>query len=373
MKKVNLLRPLFRVEECLSEVRECLEVGWTGLGFKTVQIEQSWKDKYTFKHALFLNSATSGLHLAIKVLKNKYGWQNGDEIISTGMTFVSTNHAILYENLTPVFAACDESLNMNPASVERMVTPKTKAIIFVGVGGNMKHYSQVREIARKANLQFIFDGAHCAGGMLSGTHAGLDADVSSFSFQAVKNLPTADSGMICFQDSEFDSYARELSWLGINKDTFLRKTQSKNYQWQYDVNHVGFKYHGNSIMAGLALVGLKYLEEDNILRRQIAKVYENELSSVKGILFIKHEEGSSRHLCQLLVERRDELMVFLNERGVECGVHYKDNTRYSVYTSYRRDDQYKDFTDNILSLPLNCHMSTDDAFYVAKKIREFAG
>ena len=96
---IQVLKPKFHVEECLDAVRECLEIGWTGMGFKTVEFEEAWK-KYTgHKHAYFLNSDTVGLHLAVRILKMTNGWEDGDEIISTPITFVSSNLAILYENL----------------------------------------------------------------------------------------------------------------------------------------------------------------------------------------------------------------------------------------------------------------------------------
>lgn len=136
MKTINIFRPEFRVDECLDEIRECLEKGWTGLGFKTLEFEEAWK-KYTgLPNAHFLNSATSGLHLAVKILKDFHGWQDGDEIITTPLTFVSTNHAVLYENLNPVFADIDYSLNLDPESVAAKIGPKTRAIMFVGIGGN---------------------------------------------------------------------------------------------------------------------------------------------------------------------------------------------------------------------------------------------
>ena len=95
MKQIQLFVPTFRTEECLEEIRECLEKGWTGLGFKTIQLEEKWKEYTGLPHAHYLNSATVGLDLAVNVLKEQNGWQDGDEIISTPMTFVSTNHAFL--------------------------------------------------------------------------------------------------------------------------------------------------------------------------------------------------------------------------------------------------------------------------------------
>ena len=110
----QLFVPTYRVDECLNEIRECLEVGWTGLGYKTVEFEDAWKRHTGFSYAHFLNSATAGLHLAVKILKNRLGWNEGDEIISTPLTFVSTNHAILYEGLNVVFADVDDYLCLDP-------------------------------------------------------------------------------------------------------------------------------------------------------------------------------------------------------------------------------------------------------------------
>src|SRR5207344_2772886 len=94
MESIQLFVPTFRIEETLAEIRECLEKGWTGLGFKTVEFEEAWKRYTNLPHAHFLNSATAGLHLAVRLLKESDGWREGDEIITSPLTFVSTNHAI---------------------------------------------------------------------------------------------------------------------------------------------------------------------------------------------------------------------------------------------------------------------------------------
>src|SRR5215813_2297289 len=218
MDPIQLFVPTFRVEETLAEIRECLEKGWTGLGFKTVAFEDAWKRYTGLPHAHFLNSATAGLHLALRLLKERYGWQAGDEIISTPLTFVSTNHALLYEGLRPVFADVDEYLCLDPISVATRITPRTRAVLFVGVGGNTGQLDGIVRLCRERGLRLILDAAHMAGTRWHGRHVGAEADVAVFSFQAVKNLPTADAGMICLTDEELDAEARKWTWLGIDKD-----------------------------------------------------------------------------------------------------------------------------------------------------------
>ena len=163
MKKVNVFVPKFRKEEIIDHIEECLDAGWTGMGFKTVEMEDKWKEYCQIPYAHFLNSNTVGLHLAVKILKHVNKWKDGDEIITTPLTFVSTNHSILYENLTPVFADVDDQLCLDPVDVESKITKKTKAIMFVGIGGNIGQYEKIKEICNKHNLKLIFDAAHCAG------------------------------------------------------------------------------------------------------------------------------------------------------------------------------------------------------------------
>ena len=196
---IQLFVPTFRIDECLAEIRECLEKGWSGIGYKTIEFEEKWKEYTGLNNAHFLNSDTAALHLAIKVFKIQNKWNDGDEIISTPITFVSSNHAIMYENLKVVFSDVDEYLCLNPKEVEKKITDKTRAIMFVGLGGNVGRYKEIVNICKKYNLKLILDAAHMAGTRLNGEIVGKEADAVCYSFQAVKNLPTADSGMICFE------------------------------------------------------------------------------------------------------------------------------------------------------------------------------
>ena len=140
---IQVFKPKFHVDECLNAVRECLEKGWTGMGFKTVEFEEAWK-KYTgHRYAYYINSNTAGLYMAVDTLKEVYGWKDGDEVISTPLTFISTNHAIPKSNLKAVFADVDDTLCLDPKSVEERITEKTRAVIFVGFGGNTGKFEKV--------------------------------------------------------------------------------------------------------------------------------------------------------------------------------------------------------------------------------------
>ena len=375
MKNINLFVPYFRNEEILEQINECLDKGWTGLGYKTNEIESLWKEYTGLPNAHFLNSNTSGLHLAIKILKDANKWADDDEIITTPLTFVSSNHSIMYEGLKPVFADVDSFLCLDPLSVESKITKKTKAVLFVGIGGNAGQYSKIVELCKQHKLKLILDAAHMSGTKITNNdevvHIGQDADVTVFSFQAVKNLPTADSGMICFKNEDYDLLSRKLSWLGIDKDTYQRTNDKGSYKWEYELVDVGYKYHGNSIMASMAIIGLKYLEEDNQRRREICSLYDKYFSGtkVKSVSMSPDTTVSSRHLYQIVVPERNKIMEYLNTQGVYPGVHYRDNTHYKMYNyGFGTCPKSHKVSEELISLPLHMRLTDEDVKYVAEKV-----
>ncbi|MCC6977445.1 MAG: DegT/DnrJ/EryC1/StrS family aminotransferase [Candidatus Melainabacteria bacterium] len=370
---IQLFIPKYRIDECLAEIKECLEKGWTGVGFKTIEFEKEWM-KYTgLPCAHFVASATAGLHLAVRLLKEQGGWEDGDEIISTPLTFVSSNHAILYENLNVVFADVDKYLCLDPKSIESRITPKTRAVLFVGLGGNTGQLAEVVKLCKKRNLKLILDAAHMAGTRFNGRHVGYDADVTVFSFHAVKNLPTADGGMICFNEPELDKEVRKWSWLGINKDTFSRTVSQGAYKWHYEVESAGFKYHGNSIMASLGLVGLKYLDADNSYRRQLAAWYDELLAEQIERVPVAPGCESSRHLYQILVDDRDEVMLALNDCKIYPGVHYRVNTAYEMY-AHAADSvpRASVASERIISLPMHMGVTRLDVERICSTLNEMS-
>lgn len=373
MQPIHLFAPKYRTEEILAEMRACLESGWTGPGEKTAEFEAAWRAYTGLEHAHFLNSATAGLHLAFAVLRDRYGWAEGDEILTTPFTFVSTNHTIVHAGLRPVFADIDEHLCLDPVSAAARISPRTRAVCFVGIGGNPGRYSEIRDLCARHDLRLILDASHMAGTRTCGVHAGHGADAAIFSFHAVKNLPTADSGMLCFRDAGFDRDARQWSWLGINKDTFTRTVGSGPYKWRYDVEHLGFKYHGNAIMASLGLVALRYLDRDNAYRRQLADWYDEALAGCPAAMRIPQREGvlNSRHLYQVLVDGRDDVVRGLNERGIYPGVHYADNTNYRMYRYAAGGcPRAADASARVISLPMHLGLRQEDVRRVAEALKE---
>jgi dTDP-4-amino-4,6-dideoxygalactose transaminase len=365
---MQVLKPVYHTPEIMPMIQQALEAGWTGYGARCAEFEQMWCEYADVSNALFVSSATAGLHLALECLKDGRG-----QVVTTPLTFVSTNHAILHAGLTPVFADVDRSLNLDPESVERMINAQTLAVMFVGVGGNPANYQKIREICDRKGVHLIMDGAHMAGTLVSRVFDGVivaesqigwDADACVFSFQAVKNLPTADSGMVTFKDSALHDRAKRLAWLGIDRSTFSRSAGA--YKWGYEVSELGWKYNGNEIMACLGIVGLRHLLSGNDKRRELAGVYGRELSRY----WVKHEFGSSRHLFQIIVDDREKVLDVLTEKGIHCGVHYVNNKRYPMFSECEGDVPMADWIcDHVISLPLHLDMEKEDVRRVVECLR----
>ena len=244
--------------------------------------------------------------------------------------------------------------------------------MFVGGGGHSGHYSEIVKICKEKNLKLILDASHMAGTRISGEIPGKEADVVVYSFQAVKNLPTADSGMVCFKEKKYDEIARKKGWLGISKDTYTRTENVGEYKWKYDVEYVGQKYHGNSVIAAIALVQLKYLEQDNAYRKQLVKWYKEYLSGREEwiqFVTVPDECDSACHLFQVLVDGRDETILALNQEGVYPGVHYNDNTLYKMYAYAQGSCPYASYVSNhVISLPMHLRLTRDDVKYISTRL-----
>jgi perosamine synthetase len=335
MKTAPTMIPVFRPtcgDEEIRQVTEVLRSGWWGLGPKTKAFEDAFGRYVGASDAVALNSATAGLHLGLRALGVE-----GREVIAPSMTFVSTNHEIIHNQATPVFADIEpDTLNIDPDDIERKITPRTAAIVVVHYGGHPCDLDRIRAIAAARRIPVLEDAAHACGAWYGDKPIGSISEMTSFSFHAVKNLATGDGGMLTMNDPEMAARLRRARWLGINKDTWTRADDGENYAWAYNVEEFGFKSHMNDITAAIGLAQLARLDQTNARRRAIAARYSAAFAGLPLLELPVEKPGvrSAWHNYVVKLDRRDAFMKHLSERGVSTGMHYIPNHLYEIYKPY---------------------------------------
>jgi len=369
---IPVFKPCYGQEE-LEALREPFESGWVGLGPKTRQFEQRFAQMIGVPYAVGVNSATAALHLALHLCDVKDA-----QVISTSMTFVSTNHAILYNGGIPVFADVEpDTLNIDPDDVRRKITPRTKAIVVVHYGGHSCDMDAILGLAEEHNLMVVEDCAHACGGSYRGRMLGSWGDFGCFSFHAVKNLATGDGGMITTRDQAADARLRKLVWLGISRGTWDR-TGRQGYSWEYDVEELGFKCHMNDIIAAVGLVQLDKLERTNARRRELAQRYTRMLDDVDWLETPVEKEyaHSAWHNYVIKVADpadRNPLMEHLKAQGVSTGMHYIPNHLYAMYRPYVTEPLpvTESVWKRLITLPLFPDLSDEQQNHIVAAIESY--
>lgn len=374
IKQINTI-PVFKPSYGTHEIKAIAKVinsGWIGQGPVTEEFEKRFAEYIGTRYAVAVNAGTAALHLALKTIG-----VDGYEVITTPMTFIATNHAILYNGGRLVF--CDissDTLNIDISQIQKLVTSKTRAIMVVHYGGHACDMDALKYLARKNRLVIIEDCAHACGGEYKGRKLGATGDLGCFSFQAVKNLSTGDGGMITTNNPRWYKQLKRLRWMGITKDTWTREKKRGKFDWKYTVADIGFKYNMNDLSAALGIVQLGKLDQMNKRRAKIARHYSQGLKDLPLIEKPVEKEytQSSWHNYVIKLSKRNKLNLFLQSRGISSGVHYFPNHLYPVYRCYyRRLPVAERIWQKVLTLPLYPDLPLTAVNRIIACIREFYG
>ena len=372
-------------EEEINEVVEALRSGWVTTGPKARRFEEDFvkflgDDKL---HAIAVNSATAGLHLALEAL----GIGPGDEVITTTHTFTATAEVVRYLGADVVLVDIDPTtLNIDVSAIEAAITPRTKAIIPVHYAGLAVDMPALLALARKHGLKVVEDAAHALPTTINGELIGtLQSDVTVFSFYANKTMTTGEGGMLVTRDDAIAARAKVMRLHGINRDAFDRFT-AKVPSWYYEIVAPGFKYNLTDIAAALGIHQLKRVRGFQTKREVLATRYDLELADLPLILPPRPERPSDLHSWHLYVVRladdapvsRDELIEALFKAGIGVSVHYIPlhlhpywRDRYNLKPEQFPHSQRA--YERMVSLPLYTRMTDADEDRVVTVLRDVLG
>ncbi len=380
--------PLFRPslgEEELDSVRQTFESGWVGLGPRTKKFEDAFASYIGTKHAVGVASATDGLHIMLKA----FGVEGG-EVLTPSLTFVSTNHAILYNNAKPIFVDVEEdTMCFDVEDMKEKITSKTKAAVPVHYGGHPADMKAIMELAEDHNFKVLEDAAHAAGAEYGGKKIGTLGHAGSFSFQAIKNMTSGEGGMLTFDEDAWDQRLKQLRWVGIDKDTVSRSVkggEETKYSWEYDVVELGFKCHMSDIQAAIGLVQLEKLDNHlNAGRDQVARRYNEAFRKLDWASIPVERPGVKRvywnYVLRVENGKRDEIGEYLKSKGISYGVHYLPNHLLSYYQKLINNGTIEkprvpvtmDVWKKILCLPIYADLKEEEVEFIIETVLSFQG
>ena len=363
----------------INEVVDSLKSGWITTGPKVKRFEDAFKAYVGAPYAIPLSSATAGLHLTLLAL----GIKEGDEVITTPMTFASTVSMVILCGATPVLADIEPgTLNIDPARIREKISPRTRAVIPVHFAGQSCDMDPIFALAREHGLTVIEDAAHAAGTEYKGKRIGSLDSISIFSFHPNKNITTGEGGMVCTADEVLAEEISLLKFHGMSREAWKRFAASGTPN--YDILMPGFKYNMMDIQAAIGIHQLPKLDRFIDLRTGIAEQYNREFADVAELALPAYAPYDQRHAWHLYtplvrIEKldinRDQFMDELKRRNIGSGLHYKAIHHHPYYRDHMgiADDDLPMATyasKRILSLPLFPRMTADDAADVVFAVKE---
>ena len=369
-----LTRPALGDDE-IQEVVACLRSGWITSGPRAQRFEERFAERVGAPLAVAVSSGTAGLHLMLHALDIG----PGDEVITSPLTFASTVNMIALRGARPVFADIDyDNLMLRPELLADRITERTRAIVPVHIAGLPCDLDPIEALARERGVPVIEDAAHAVGTVYRGRPVGSHPQAAIFSFQAIKNLTTAEGSVITLHDPELAARLKRLRFHGLERLAWER--YGKGGRPHYDIHEPGFKYNFPDVLAAIGLAQLGRLDAINARREALAELYLRELAGVPGLDLPPRAQPGDRHGWHLFIVKvtgldRDRFMARLQEYNVGVGLHFPACHLLSYVRErygYRRGDfpACERAADRIVSLPLFPDMSDDDVRYVAAAIRE---
>jgi dTDP-4-amino-4,6-dideoxygalactose transaminase len=357
--------PLFDLrleQQDIDAVVDALRSGWLTMGPRVEAFEQAFAEHLGTRHAVALSSGTAALHLAYRAA----GVGPGTEVIVPSFTFVATANAVLYCGARPVFADIVglEDPSVDPADVERRITPQTRVVTAVHFAGYPAAVDALADLCRDRGLALIEDAAHAPSAYLAGRRLGTFGSAAAFSLFSNKVLSVGEGGLVATDDDEIAARVRQLRSHAMTSTTWDRH---RGHADSYDVLDIGFNYRMDELRAGLALARLSRLDAEVERRRKLTLIYRERLAGVSDVLLPYTDEAVGRSSCYVMPlmlrdpERRAELRrVLRDDHGIQTSILYPAIHEFSAYRQRFPDvslSRTEQAARSEVTIPLYPHMT----------------
>lgn len=354
-------------KEAVSRV---LDSHFLGMGVEVQQFEKEIKAYLnTELEVILVNTGTAALHLALECLD----FQDGDEVLVPSLTYVASHQAISAAGLKPVSCDVDAQTGfIDLVDAEKRISAKTKAIMPVHYSSNSVDIPQVYEFAKKHGLRVVEDAAHSFGNKRDGHWIGEAGDIICFSFDGIKNITSGEGGCVLTADKTVAARIRDARLLSVENDTQMRF--ERNRSWVFAVKHQGYRYHMSDIMAAIGREQLKKAPQFAEKRKQLAEMYFKmfeKFPQIKPVTLKNKDIVPHIFVCQIVSEKRDRIVSYLQEQGVSVGLHYYANHLHEYFKTDYALPKVEDLCERLITFPFHVGITAEDISYIENKLEVY--
>lgn len=371
--------PLFKVhvvaDDALKHVESVLRSGFINEGIEVTQLAHGLQRCLEAPRLVLTNSCTSALTLALRLAQVG----RGDYVVSTPMTCAATNTPIVNAGANISWADVDPRHGMVTAeTIEAAISTYTKAVVVVAWAGTPPDMAGIRDVCSRKGVCLILDAAHAFGAQYRRRPVHEWADITCYSFQAIKHFTTGDGGAIVCSNAVDAARARTLKWFGLDRDQAKdAKGNWRGQQWDVDIVEAGYKFNMNNVAAAIGLSQLPLIEGVLARHRANAELYDRELKSCTAIepnalpadvLSSRWTYAARMGNCRLT---RDGLLAALNAEGIMAGLVHVPNDAYTCFSQFRRHlPGVRRFSSTQFSMPCGWWIEPDDVVHIARRVKE---
>ena len=374
MKRYDLFKAHVPTEDALLNLKEVLSSGYMNEGVQVSRLASGVQEKLSANNLVLTNSCTSALTVALHMCGK-------GEVITTPMTCVATNAPIQHVGSRIVWADVDPATGtIDPLSVKDRITSCTRAVIAVAWAGTPPELLDLSQLCKAYGINLILDAAHAFGATYKGLPVHCWADMTAYSFQAIKHFTTGDGGALVCIDDDDHAWARALKWFGLDRDKAKDdRGDWKGQQWDVDIEDIGFKFNMNNVSAAIGLANLKYIDSVLLKHRQNAALYDELFKDFASVVPVRRPEGSTSshwvYTVKVVPEKsamqRNELLRVLNEEGIMAGLVHVPNDTYTCFRYSAVDlPGVREFSARQFSLPCGWWLEPEDIEHITRRVKE---